>query len=308
MPWSIERSYFPSLIERGETFVAYVYNGYWIDIGTPEKYTQVHRDIMDGRYAAAPFRDIAAPRTWSPPTPGSKKAPRSKDPASSTKASLIKAGARDRPVLGDRPADADRRRRGRSAAPSSGPIAASAARPCIRDAILGRHCHVGRNVTVNAGAVLGDKTTLTDFTKSVIVMPGDTVHKMRINTDIFKAYDVRGPVSRRDQRRRRAADRPRLRRLPRARSGSASRATCASRRRRIAAAFIEGAREQGADVIDYGMLGTDMLYFAVVNDDLEGGAQITASHNPGAVQRHQDGPRRARCRSAAMPASATSAT
>jgi phosphomannomutase len=28
------------------------------------------------------------------------------------------------------------------------------------------------------------------------------------------------------------------------------------------------------------MLGTDMLYFAVVHDELEGGAQITASHNP----------------------------
>ena len=38
--WSIERSYFPSLIERGETFVAYVDNGYWIDIGTPAKYLQ----------------------------------------------------------------------------------------------------------------------------------------------------------------------------------------------------------------------------------------------------------------------------
>src|ERR671928_160997 len=47
---SIVRSFFPSLIERGETFVAYVYRGYWIDIGTPEKYMQVHRDIMDGRY------------------------------------------------------------------------------------------------------------------------------------------------------------------------------------------------------------------------------------------------------------------
>jgi mannose-1-phosphate guanylyltransferase len=33
--WSIERSFFPSLIERGETFVAYVDDGYWIDIGTP---------------------------------------------------------------------------------------------------------------------------------------------------------------------------------------------------------------------------------------------------------------------------------
>src|SRR4026207_1553753 len=54
-PYSIERSYFPSLIERGETFVAYVERGYWIDIGTPEKYTQVHRDIMDGRYTSPRF-------------------------------------------------------------------------------------------------------------------------------------------------------------------------------------------------------------------------------------------------------------
>src|SRR5260370_5897954 len=48
----------------------------------------------------------------------------------------------------------------------------------------------------------------------------------------------------------------------------------------LAAAFIEGAREQGADVVDYGMMGTDMLYFAVARDGQDGGAQITASHNP----------------------------
>jgi len=48
----------------------------------------------------------------------------------------------------------------------------------------------------------------------------------------------------------------------------------------LAAAFIDGALEQGADVVDYGMAGTDMLYFAVVRDGLDGGAQVTASHNP----------------------------
>ena len=48
----------------------------------------------------------------------------------------------------------------------------------------------------------------------------------------------------------------------------------------VAAAFIEGAREQGADVVDYGMLATDMMYFAVARDGHDGGAQITASHNP----------------------------
>src|SRR5919199_3123372 len=64
--WSIERSFFPSLVERGETFVAYVYDGYWIDIGTPAKYLQVHRDIMDGRYSAPPFRDNGGAAGFSP--------------------------------------------------------------------------------------------------------------------------------------------------------------------------------------------------------------------------------------------------
>ena len=48
----------------------------------------------------------------------------------------------------------------------------------------------------------------------------------------------------------------------------------------LAAAFIAGAREQGADVVDYGMISTDMIYYAVATDNLDGGAQITASHNP----------------------------
>jgi phosphomannomutase len=48
----------------------------------------------------------------------------------------------------------------------------------------------------------------------------------------------------------------------------------------LAAAFIEGATSQGADVVDYGMIPTDMLYFAVAKDGHDGGAQITASHNP----------------------------
>jgi phosphomannomutase len=46
-------------------------------------------------------------------------------------------------------------------------------------------------------------------------------------------------------------------------------------------AFIEGAVKQGGHVVDYGLAGTDMMYFAVAADGLDGGAQITASHNPG---------------------------
>ena len=49
----------------------------------------------------------------------------------------------------------------------------------------------------------------------------------------------------------------------------------------LARAFIDGARTQGADVVDIGLMGTDQLYYAVARDGHDGGAQITASHNPG---------------------------
>ena len=48
----------------------------------------------------------------------------------------------------------------------------------------------------------------------------------------------------------------------------------------IAAAFIRGARSQGCAVTDIGTVGTDMLYFHSASQDLDGGAIITASHNP----------------------------
>jgi phosphomannomutase len=48
----------------------------------------------------------------------------------------------------------------------------------------------------------------------------------------------------------------------------------------LAVAFIDGATAQGADVADYGMIATDMLYFAVARDKHDGGVEITASHNP----------------------------
>src|SRR6186713_1829367 len=64
--YSIERGYFPSLVSNHETFVAYIYRGYWIDIGTPAKYRQAHRDIMDGRFVAPPFANDAGKTVVSP--------------------------------------------------------------------------------------------------------------------------------------------------------------------------------------------------------------------------------------------------
>jgi phosphomannomutase len=49
----------------------------------------------------------------------------------------------------------------------------------------------------------------------------------------------------------------------------------------LTAAFIDGARKQGGTIYDYGLVGTDQMYYAVAADQLDGGAQVTASHNPG---------------------------
>jgi phosphomannomutase len=48
----------------------------------------------------------------------------------------------------------------------------------------------------------------------------------------------------------------------------------------MTAAVIEGAADGGADVLDIGMVGTEMLYHAVGSLSLEGGICVTASHNP----------------------------
>ena len=46
--FSFERGLFPLLLDQGEPIYAYPSSAYWIDIGTPEKYLQLHRDLFSG--------------------------------------------------------------------------------------------------------------------------------------------------------------------------------------------------------------------------------------------------------------------
>lgn len=48
----------------------------------------------------------------------------------------------------------------------------------------------------------------------------------------------------------------------------------------LATAMIDGIRDQGADVIDLGLVSSDALYFAVGQYGYDAGVMITASHNP----------------------------
>ncbi len=47
----------------------------------------------------------------------------------------------------------------------------------------------------------------------------------------------------------------------------------------MAAEVIRGAAEAGAEVLDLGLVGTEMVYFAVGELELDGGIEVTASHN-----------------------------
>lgn len=49
----------------------------------------------------------------------------------------------------------------------------------------------------------------------------------------------------------------------------------------LLSALKKGLMEQGADVIDLGLLSTPMIYFASSKLDIDGAIMVTASHNPG---------------------------
>src|SRR5256714_420649 len=48
----------------------------------------------------------------------------------------------------------------------------------------------------------------------------------------------------------------------------------------LAARYRDGIASEGADVVDAGMVATEMLYYLVGSRDLDGGLMCTASHNP----------------------------
>jgi phosphomannomutase len=100
-----------------------------------------------------------------------------------------------------------------------------------------------------------------------------------MNADIFKAYDVRGVYpTELDEQIFKQIGRAFVAFLKARRIGVGRDMRLSSPS--LSAAFIEGAREQGADIVDFGMIATDMLYYGVATENLDGGAQITASHNP----------------------------
>ena len=160
--WSIERSFFPSFIERGETFLASIYRDYWIDIGTPEKYMRVHRDIMDGRYAMPPFNGKPG-LAWVSPTARVDSGARLEGPLFVDDGCEVKAGARLGPytVLGKNCHVEEDANVSGAILWAHSHIGREAS---VADVILGRSGRIGRNSTLRGG-VLGDETAIADYSR-----------------------------------------------------------------------------------------------------------------------------------------------
>jgi NDP-sugar pyrophosphorylase family protein len=166
--WSIERSFFPSLIERQETFIGYIYCGYWIDIGTPEKYFQVHRDIMDGRFvhSGLPFSSAGSNGHKALISPRARldEGVKIDGPCFIDEGAVIKAGARIGPyaVVGRQCHIEEHAVVERTILWANTRVSQEAV---VKGSILGRHAHIGRNALVDDGVVLGDKSVVTDYSR-----------------------------------------------------------------------------------------------------------------------------------------------
>src|SRR5206468_4793139 len=48
----------------------------------------------------------------------------------------------------------------------------------------------------------------------------------------------------------------------------------------VCASVVDGLADAGVEVVELGLVGTEMLYHAVAELSLDGGITVTASHNP----------------------------
>jgi NDP-sugar pyrophosphorylase family protein len=156
--YSFEYGVFPALLESGERFYAHIPDGgYWIDIGTPARYLQVHHDILAGRVGGLRLENRRG---------ASDLATHAEVDALSLIADdcTVKPGAEIiNSVLGEGVHVEEKARIENSVIWPHTRVGAGAQ---VAGAIIGRGSHIGRAASVGAGAVLGDKTNLTDYTQT----------------------------------------------------------------------------------------------------------------------------------------------
>jgi NDP-sugar pyrophosphorylase family protein len=154
--YSFEYSVFPAILEKQKAFYAFVLEkNYWRDIGNPLSYWEAHQDFLSGRIAGFELKRAAAADVATA--------------ASVDKGSVIGEDCIIKPnarvvnsVLGPGVHVEEKAVVENSIIWSHTRVASGAE---VKGAVIGRSCFIGRNAVVSEGAVLGDKTSLTDYTR-----------------------------------------------------------------------------------------------------------------------------------------------
>jgi NDP-sugar pyrophosphorylase family protein len=161
---SIERVFFPDLLRRGDLVRAHVHRGYWIDVGTPEKYLQVNRDILARRFAV-PLEGTPCAGGWVHATARIEPEVHLAPPFYVGPLCTVATGARIGPdavlVSGTRVA-AEASVRDSVLWP--GCVVEETA--VVEGALLGPNVKVGAHAQVGPGAVLGEGSVLSDYSRT----------------------------------------------------------------------------------------------------------------------------------------------
>ena len=153
---SFEYGLFPNLLARKEAFYAHIpQRTYWIDIGTPERYLQVHHDLLANRVGRIHIKDRRGKFDEATRAEIDDRSIIGDDCQIKPGAEIINS------VLGSGCFLEERARVENSVIWPHTRLGTGAS---VTSAIVGRGCHIGRSAVVAPGSVLGDKTSLTDYT------------------------------------------------------------------------------------------------------------------------------------------------
>jgi mannose-1-phosphate guanylyltransferase len=154
-PFMFEYGVFPRLLERGEPFFAYIWRGYWRDIGTASSYLQANLDVIAGKVKLLEPR--SAERGEKFDSTAVIEAPSAVDPSCT-----VKAGAQVINSVVSRNCYIEERARIENSVVRAGTRIGAGS--TVKDSVIGKGCHIGRAVEIN-GAVLGDKSVMTDYSQ-----------------------------------------------------------------------------------------------------------------------------------------------
>ena len=155
-PFMFEYGVFPQLLERGEPFYAYTWRGYWRDIGTASSYLQANLDVLADKVNL--LDRLPAERGEKFDETAEIDRTSIVDPSCT-----VKAGAQIiNSVVGRNSYIEERARIENCVVRGSSRIGSGA---MLQGMVAGRSCHIGRCVTIASGAVLGDKSVITDYSQ-----------------------------------------------------------------------------------------------------------------------------------------------